>query len=132
MILDPEDPSISIEGTDMVNAAQRMAHVEALKPEICSLDCGSLNFGDSVYVSTPHMLRQMAGRVQELGLKPELEIFDTGNRVFALQMIKEGLIDDDPMLQICLGIPWGAPADTATMKLMARWPLREMPSRVTP
>lgn len=118
LVLDPETPSMAIEGTDMASASERLVHVEELLPEICTLDCGSLNFGDSLYVSTPAMLRQMSARVKELGVKPELEIFDTGNLVFALQMMKEGLLDDPPLFQLCLGIPWGAPADTATMKLM--------------
>lgn len=119
LVLDTQTPSIAVEGTDMANASERLAHIEVLKPEICTLDCGSLNFGDSLYVSTPAMLRQMAARVKEIGVKPELEIFDSGNLVFALQMMKEGLLDDRPLFQLCLGIPWGAPADTATMKLMA-------------
>lgn len=119
LILDPQDPSKFIEGTDLANAAERLVHIEELKPEICTLDCGSLNFGESIYISTPDMLREMAARVKELGVKPELEIFDTGNLMFALQMMKEGLLDDKPLFQLCLGIPWGAPADTATMKLMS-------------
>lgn len=119
LILDPQAPSKFIEGTDLANAAERLVHIEELKPEICTLDCGSLNFGESIYISTPDMLREMAARVKELGVKPELEIFDTGNLMFALQMMKEGLLDDKPLFQLCLGIPWGAPADTATMKLMS-------------
>lgn len=119
LILDPQDPSKFIEGTDLANAVERLVHIEELKPEICTLDCGSLNFGESIYISTPDMLREMAARVKELGVKPELEIFDTGNLMFALQMMKEGLLDDKPLFQLCLGIPWGAPADTATMKLMS-------------
>ena len=119
LVLDEQTPSVAVEGTDMANASERLAHIEALLPEICTLDCGSLNFGNSLYVSTPAMLRQMAARVKEIGVKPELEIFDSGNLVFALQMMKEGLLDDKPLFQLCLGIPWGAPADTATMKLMS-------------
>jgi len=119
LVLDEQNPSVAVEGTDMANASERLAHIEALLPEICTLDCGSLNFGNSLYVSTPAMLRQMAARVKEIGVKPELEIFDSGNLVFALQMMKEGLLDDKPLFQLCLGIPWGAPADTATMKLMS-------------
>jgi uncharacterized protein (DUF849 family) len=93
--------------------------VEELLPEICTLDCGTLNFGDgdTIYVSTPAQLRAGAKRIQELGVKAELEIFDTGHLWFAKQMIKEGLLDD-PLFQLCLGIPWGAPADTTTMKAM--------------
>lgn len=119
LVLDPNDPNVMIEGTDLANAEERMMHIEELKPEICTLDCGSLNFGSSIYVSTPDMLNKMAQRCQELGVKPELEIFDTGNLVYALHMMKQGLLDSPALFQLCLGIPWGAPADTATMKLMA-------------
>ena len=107
-------------GTDLVGGLSRLPHVEELLPEICTLDCGSLNFGDGdyIYVSTPNQLRAGAKRIQELGVKPELEIFDTGHLSFAKQMLKEGLLDGDPLFQLCLGIPWGAPADTTTMKAM--------------
>lgn len=106
-------------GTDLVGPLTRLAHVEALLPEICTLDCGTLNFGDgnTIYVSTPQQLRAGAQRITELGVKAELEIFDTGHLWFAKQMIKERLLVD-PLFQLCLGIPWGAPADTTTMKAM--------------
>ncbi|AZF39748.1 MULTISPECIES: 3-keto-5-aminohexanoate cleavage protein [unclassified Pseudomonas] len=105
--------------TDLVGPLTRLAHVEQLLPEICTLDCGTLNFGDgdTIYVSTPAQLRAGAKRIQALGVKAELEIFDTGHLWFAKQMIKEGLLDN-PLFQLCLGIPWGAPADTTTMKAM--------------
>ncbi|AZF23764.1 hypothetical protein C4J89_4951 [Pseudomonas sp. R4-35-07] len=105
--------------TDLVGPLTRLAHVEELLPEICTLDCGTLNFGDgdTIYVSTPAQLRAGAKRIQALGVKAELEIFDTGHLWFAKQMIKEGLLDN-PLFQLCLGIPWGAPADTTTMKAM--------------
>ncbi|MCP5027080.1 MAG: 3-keto-5-aminohexanoate cleavage protein [Actinomycetia bacterium] len=98
-------------GTDLVGGLERLAHVEALTPDICSLDCGSLNFGEghALYVSTPDMLRDMAKRVRDLGVKPELEVFDTGNLWFASQMVDEGLIDDPPWIQLCTGIPYGMP-----------------------
>ena len=102
----------------MVGPLERLAHVEAVLPEICSLDCGTLNFGDSVYVSTPAYLRVMAERIQALGVKPELECFDTGHVRFARALIDEGLVGPPPLFQICLGIPWGAPAGTAAMKNM--------------
>jgi uncharacterized protein (DUF849 family) len=106
-------------GTDLVGPLTRLVHVEALLPEICTLDCGTLNFGDgnTIYVSTPQQLRAGAKRITELGVKAELEIFDTGHLWFANQMLKEGLLKD-PLVQLCLGIPWGAPADTTTMKAM--------------
>ena len=117
-----ESPRDFDEGlSDLVGPMTRLAHIEELRPEICTLDCGSLNFGDgnSIYISTPAMLRAGAKRVQELGVKPELECFDTGNLWFANQMQDEGLLDAPAMYQICLGIPWGAPATTASMKNMA-------------
>ena len=106
--------------TDLVGPLTRLVHVEELLPDICTLDCGTLNFGDGdlIYVSTPAALRVGAKRITELGVKAELEIFDTGHLWFSNQMIKEGLLKD-PLFQLCLGIPWGAPADTTTMKAMA-------------
>jgi uncharacterized protein (DUF849 family) len=108
-------------GTDMAGAAERLAHVEELLPEICTLDCGTMNFaagGDYVMVNTPGMLRAMAARVRELGVRPELEVFDTGHLVFVHELIRDGLIDDPPMIQLCTGIPYGAPDDLGTLLAM--------------
>ena len=119
LVIGPDEaPTAFGQDTDLVGALDRLPHVEELLPEICSLDCGSLNFGDGslVYVSTPDMLRRGAQRVRELGVKPELEIFDTGHLSFALQMLSEGLLDDSPLFQLCYGIPWGAPADVGVFK----------------
>ena len=113
-----EDPATGGPGTDMVGPDERLVHVEELRPEICSLDCGTLNFGDGVYVSTPGYLRVMADKIKALGVKPELECFDTGHVRLAKALIDEGLVEAPPMFQICLGIPWGAAADTAAMKIM--------------
>ena len=115
-----EDPSLPGPGTDMIGPAERLAHVEALKPEICSLDCGTLNFGggNEIYISTPAYLKAMAEKVKAWGVKPELEVFDLGHVRFARSMIDAGLIEEPPLFQICLGIPWGAGADTATMMAM--------------
>ena len=119
LVIGPDEaPTAFGQDTDLVGARDRLAHVEELLPEICSVDCGSLNFGDGslVYVSTPDMLRRGAQRIRELGVKPELEIFDTGHLSFALQMLSEGLLDDPPLFQLCYGIPWGAPADVGVFK----------------
>ena len=108
-------------GTDMAGAAERLAHVEELRPEICTLDCGTMNFaagGDYVMVNTPGMLRAMAARIQELGVRPELEVFDTGHLVFVHELIRDGLIDDPPLIQLCTGIPYGAPDDLGTLLAM--------------
>jgi uncharacterized protein (DUF849 family) len=118
--VDDQDPRKAGPGTDLVNALERLVHVEELLPEICTLDCGTLNFGDGnmIYVSTPNQLRAGAKRIRELGVKPELEVFDTGHLWFAKRMHEEGLLEEPPMFQLCLGIPWGAPADTNSMKGM--------------
>jgi uncharacterized protein (DUF849 family) len=108
-------------GTDMVGAQARLAHVEQILPEICTLDCGSMNFaagGDYVMVNTPDMLRAMARRVKALGIRPELEVFDTGHLVLVKDMLREGLLDDPLMVQLCMGIPYGAPDDPTTLMAM--------------
>ena len=115
---DPLNPVGS--NTDMIHALDRLEHIEELLPEICTLDCGSLNFGDTnmLFVHTPIQLRAAAKKMQELGVKPEMEAFEMGHLWFANQLVKEGLIEDPPWYQISLGIPWGAPADTNAMKSM--------------
>ena len=113
LVLDPRNPTTFLEGTDLVSGVDRLPHVEELLPDICTLDCGSLNFGEGslVYVSTPDMLREGAKKIQELGVRCEMEIFDTGHLWFAKQLVEEGLIDAPAMYQLCMGIPYGAPAD---------------------
>jgi uncharacterized protein (DUF849 family) len=104
--------------TDMAGAEERLAHVAELRPEICTLDCGSMNFaagGDYVMTNTPAMLRAMAQRVQALGVRPELEVFDTGHLVMVKDLIRDGLIDQPALIQLCMGIRYGAPDDPATL-----------------
>lgn len=105
-------------GTDMAGAAERLAHVAELRPEICTLDCGTMNFGEGDYVmtNTPAMLKAMAGRIQALGVRPEIEVFDTGHLLLAQWLKAQGVIDDPVMIQLCMGIPWGAPDDLGTFK----------------
>ncbi|MGI9405725.1 MAG: 3-keto-5-aminohexanoate cleavage protein [Hyphomicrobiaceae bacterium] len=114
------DPAQPGAGTDMIGPEERLAHVKDILPEICSLDCGTLNFGDGneIYISTPPYLRRMATLTQEWGVKPEMEVFELGHIRFAKQMIAEGLIDEPPMFQVCLGIPWGADQSADIMKIM--------------
>jgi uncharacterized protein (DUF849 family) len=114
-----EDPSLPGPGSDMIGPEERLAHVIDCKPDICSLDCGTMNFaGDYAYINTAPFLRRMAEMVQEIGVKPELEVFDLGQIRLARSLIDDGLIDAPPMFQLCLGIPWGAGADTETMTAM--------------
>ena len=120
LMLDPQNPTTFVDGTDLVSGVERLAHVEELLPDICTLDCGSLNFGEGslVYVSTPDMLREGAKKIQELGVRVEMEIFDTGHLWFARELVNEGLIDAPAMFQLCMGIPYGAPADPLTLAAM--------------
>ena len=104
-------------GTDMAGAEERLVHVAELLPEICTLDCGTMNFGEGDYImtNTPAMLADMAKRVQALGVRPEIEVFDTGHLAFAKRLAGQGLIDEPVMVQFCMGVPWGAPDDIGTL-----------------
>ncbi|AGH46410.1 BKACE family enzyme [Paraglaciecola psychrophila] len=121
LFLGPDDnPTELSQHTDLVGQVKRQEHVELLLPEICSLDCGSFNYdvNNYVYVSTTDMLRTGAKRLQKLGVKPELEVFDLGHIWFAKQMIAEGILDAPPLFQLCMGVKWGAEGNTANMKAM--------------
>lgn len=116
-----EDPlPLNPDATDMVGPTERLAHVYDLLPDICTIDCGTMNFaeGDYVMTNTPSMLRALAKQVQTLGVRPELEVFDTGHLVFVKQLLAEGLVDDPVMIQLCMGIPYGAPDDPNTLLAM--------------
>jgi len=108
------------QGTDMAGAIERMEHVANCLPEICTLDCGTMNFAEADYVmvNTPGMLRSMAGIIKDLGVRTEIEAFETGHLWFAKQLAEEGLIEAPVMVQLCMGIPWGAPDDLNTFMAM--------------
>jgi len=108
-----EAPLPTVAGTDMVGARERMAHVADCLPEICTLDCGTMNFAEADYVmtNTPGMLRAMGQMMTDLGVKPEIEAFDTGHLWFAKQLVAEGILRPDALVQLCMGVPWGAPDD---------------------
>ncbi len=115
-----ENPLPAAAGTDMVGASERMAHVLECRPEICTLDCGTMNFAEADYVmtNTPGMLRAMGAMMTEAGVKPEIEAFDTGHLWFAKQLVKEGVLDSPALVQLCMGVPWGAPNDLNTLMAM--------------
>lgn len=104
-------------GSDLVGADERLEHGRELQPDICTLDCGSMNFGDGdmIYVAPPAYLRHGAERIRALGVKPELEVFELGQLAFVNRLVDEGLVEGHPFVQICLGIPWCAPATTGVM-----------------
>ncbi|WP_282027370.1 3-keto-5-aminohexanoate cleavage protein [Ruegeria faecimaris] len=107
-------------GTDLVGATERVAHVAECLPEICTLDCGTMNFAEADYVmtNTPGALRAMGQMMTDLGVKPEIEAFDTGHLWFAKQLVKEGVLEPNALVQLCMGVPWGAPDDLNTFMAM--------------
>lgn len=106
--------------SDMVGAAERVAHILDCRPELCTLDCGTMNFAEADYVmvNTPGMLRDMAARMVASGVRIEIEAFDTGHLWFARQLVTEGIIPDPVLVQLCMGVPWGAPDDLNTFLAM--------------
>tara|TARA_R110000824_G_C15139670_1_gene669889 strand:- start:236 stop:1135 length:900 start_codon:yes stop_codon:yes gene_type:complete len=111
---------VNKDGTDMIGATERMAHIADCLPEICTLDCGTMNFAEADYVmtNTPGMLRAMGQMMTDLGVKPEIEAFDTGHLWFAKQLVSEGILTSPALVQLCMGIPWGAPNDLNTFMAM--------------
>ena len=117
----PERPlPLQEAGTDMVGAAERVEHVKQCLPEICTLDCGTMNFAEADYVmtNTPGMLQAMGRMMTHLGVKPEIEAFDTGHLWYAKQLVKDGVLDSPALVQLCMGVPWGAPDDLNTFMAM--------------
>lgn len=108
------------DGTDMAGATERLAHIADCLPEICTLDCGTMNFGHGDYIMTnsPAMLREMATQMRNLGVKPEIEAFDTGHLWFAKKLVEDGIIEGPALVQLCMGIAWGAPDDLNTLMAM--------------
>jgi uncharacterized protein (DUF849 family) len=107
-------------GTDMAGATERVAHIAECRPEICTLDCGTMNFAEADYVmtNTPGMLQAMGRMMTDLGVKPEIEAFDTGHLWYAKQLVKDGILDSPALVQFCMGVPWGAPDDLNTFMAM--------------
>jgi uncharacterized protein (DUF849 family) len=117
----PEAPlPLNAAGTDMVGATERVAHIAECLPEICTLDCGTMNFAEADYVmtNTPGMLKAMGSMMTALGVKPEIEAFDTGHLWFAKQLVTDGVLDAPALVQLCMGVPWGAPDDLNTLMAM--------------
>ncbi len=116
----PDQPLPPVDGTDMVGATERVLHVAQCLPEICTLDCGTMNFAEADYVmtNTPGMLVAMGRQMTALGVKPEIEAFDTGHLWYAKQLVKEGVLTSPALVQLCMGVPWGAPDDLNTFMAM--------------
>ena len=118
---DVENPmDLNEAGTDMAGASERVAHVAECLPEICTLDCGTMNFAEADYVmtNTPGTLVAMGRMMTELGVKPEIEAFDTGHLWYAKQLVADGVLESPALVQLCMGVPWGAPDDLNTFMAM--------------
>ena len=119
---DVENPmDLNAEATDMAGATERMAHITECLPEICTLDCGTMNFAEADYVmtNTPGMLVAMGQMMTDLGVKPEIEAFDTGHLWYAKHLVEQGILDSPALVQLCMGVKWGAPDDLNTFMAMA-------------
>ncbi len=117
----PEAPlPVNEAGTDMIGAAARVEHVKQCLPEICTLDCGTMNFAEADYVmtNTPGMLQAMGRMMTALGVQPEIEAFDTGHLWYAKQLVADGVLTSPALVQLCMGVPWGAPDDLNTFMAM--------------
>ena len=115
---DPQDPTKPSADSVLRGPAERVQHVMELKPEICSLDMGSLNMGDRVFINTPTHLKAMAQSIKDAGVTPELEVFETGHLLLAKKFLEDGLVKGPGLFQICLGISWGQPATPEAMAVI--------------
>jgi len=115
---DDADPTKPGPDSVLRSPEDRVRHVVELKPDICSLDMGSLNMGDRVFVNTPKHLQAMAAAITAAGVTPELEVFETGHLLLAKRFIENGFVKPPGMFQICLGISWGQPATPEAMTYM--------------
>ena len=120
LLFDGTETMTSSARSDMAGAAERVAHLVDCRPEICTLDCGTMNFNEADYVmvNTPGMLRDMGVRMRESGVRVEIEAFDTGHLWFAKELVREGVIPSPVLVQLCMGVPWGAPDDLNTFMAM--------------
>ena len=116
----PDRPLPLSNSTDMASAEERVAHIAECLPEICTLDCGTMNFAEADYVmtNTPGMLEAMGSMMENLGVKPEIEAFDTGHLWLAKNLVEKGILKSPALVQLCMGIPWGAPDDLNTFMAM--------------
>lgn len=112
------DPSVAAPGTTLMRPEPRVAHVQALRPELCSLDLNTMYSGSSVVINTPANLAIMAQLIAEAGVKPELEVFDSGDIQLGNHFIEQGRLDASTLFQIVLGVRYGAIATPETLMYM--------------
>ena len=121
MVFGPTSNPLKLgKGTDMISAEERVEHIASCLPEISTLDCGTMNFAEADYVmtNTPGMLEKMGKLITDFGVTPEIEAFDTGHLWYAKQLVSNGILKNPALVQLCMGIPWGAPNDLNTFLAM--------------
>jgi uncharacterized protein (DUF849 family) len=109
------DPAVAGPGTTLLPPERRVEHVEALRPDICSLDLNTMFFGSSVVINTPRNIRIMAARMKAAGVLPELEVFDSGDIALAKDLLADGTLVSPTLFQIVLGVRYGFAATPATL-----------------
>lgn len=117
-IPDPENPMVGGPGSDMITPYERVKHILEIKPEVSTLDCGSMNYAGSVYIATMDMLRETSKYIMDAGVKAEVEVFELGHIWQAKQLIKEGVLAPDCEFQLCMGVPYAAEANPMNMLAM--------------
>lgn len=106
-----DDPKVHAPGTTLVHPDKRVEHIALIKPDVCSLDLNTMNSGPDVVINTPKNVRKMAAVIQAAGVKPELEVFDSGDIHLALDLIADGTLQGPGMWTFVLGVKYGfAPA----------------------
>jgi len=114
----PEDVRRATPASSLSVPEKRVEHILELKPDLCSLDVATMNFGEYVFMNIPAHLRKMAEMINSAGVKPEIEVFDLGHVRLACDLIDKGFLKTPVLFQLCLGIPWGAPSTTEAMLMM--------------
>ena len=117
-IPDPENPMVGGPGSDMITPYERVKHILEIKPEVSTLDCGSMNYAGSAYIATMDMLRETSKYIMDAGVKAEVEVFELGHIWQAKQLIREGVLAPDCEFQLCMGVPYAAEANPMNMLAM--------------
>lgn len=110
-----DDPKVAAPGTTLMRPEDRVEHILALRPDICSLDLNTMNSGGDVVINTPKNVTRMAAVIREAGVKPELEIFDSGDMHLALDLIKSGVLDGPGLWTFVMGVKYGFSASPASV-----------------
>ena len=102
-----DNPRVAAPGSTLLPPLERLKHIQQIKPDICSLDLNTMNSGPDVVINTPRNVRIMAAAMREAGVKPELEIFDSGDIHLALDLIADGTLQGPGLWTFVTGVKYG-------------------------